>query len=90
MEIDSRKGEGSRRQKINGSFCFEALGKREAVGKKPEPQSLPPPSVRRRELSRVKQNIRFGPTKASKSFKLLFVSGTMLGIACNKMWVSDY
>lgn len=90
MEIDSRKGEGSRRQKINGSFCFEALGKREAVGKKPEPQSLPPPSVGRRELSRVKQNIRFGPTKASKSFKLLFVSGTMLGIAFNKMWVSDY
>lgn len=51
MEIDSRKGEGSRRQKINGSFSFEALGKREAVGKKPEPQSWPPPSAGRRELS---------------------------------------
>lgn len=73
------------------AFALRPWGKeKQAVGKKPEPQSLPPPSVGRRELSRVKQNIRFGPTKASKSFKLLFVSGTMLGIACNKMWVSDY
>lgn len=37
----NRKEEGSRKQKRNGSFCFEALGKEEKLWeRKPEPQKL--------------------------------------------------
>lgn len=70
------------------AFAWRPWGKERLWERKPEPQSLPPPSVGRR-LRRVKRGMCFVPTKASQSFRLLFVSGTMLGTAFNKMWISD-
>lgn len=57
------------------AFALKPWGKEEKLWeRKPEPQSLPPPTVGRREMSCVKEGMCLGPTRASQNFKLFFVS----------------
>lgn len=70
-------------------FCFEALGKRrEAVGKETWASELASSLCGEKgaELSEERADrMRFGPTRASQSFTVVFVFGVMLGKAFDKM-----
>lgn len=65
----------ARGRKQMEAFALRPWRKEEKLWeRKPEPQSLLPSSVGRREMSCVKEGMRFGPTRASQNFKLSFVS----------------
>lgn len=90
LEVGSGKGDRSKRQKTNGSFCFEALEKRrEVVGKETWASELASFICGEKGDELCERRHAFWTYQSISKFQIVLCLWTMLGSAFNKMWISD-